>query len=231
MKIKSIIALTLALPVLSGCDFLGFGYWSWHQKLTLVVESPAGEISGSSVGTVKIARDPEWLKMGDEGGPTYSFRGEAIAVEVAPGRYLFATLQGYGWETAWHAFLPTDEPKNRADAGQYYSMLQNTRDTRFLPEDKYPLLVTLDDIDDPASVKRVNPENLAAVFGDGYRLKSIAITITDEPVTKGSIEKILPWLADVGRERGSVIPTNLRRMAEPAIKKLSSLEFSTELYR
>ncbi|MBD9372358.1 hypothetical protein IB238_06935 [Rhizobium sp. ARZ01] len=234
MKVRAALGLLFILSVLAGCEFLGFGYWSWHQKLTVVVQTPTGEVTGSSVGAVKISRNPEWLKLGGEGGPSYSFRGEAIVVEVAPGRYLFATLEGYGWETAWKIFMPAHRPKSREEAGEYYSTLQNTRRTRILKDADYPLLVTFDDIGDPASLKRVNPNDLVASFGEGYQLKSIELTITDEPVTKGSIEKILLWLAEVGRERGSLIPNLPRRRSaasDPSIQYLGPLEFSTELYR
>ncbi len=39
-----------------------------------------------------------------------------------------------------------------------------------LSSSEYPLLVTFNDIKTPASVKRVNPANLEATFGPGYRL-------------------------------------------------------------
>ena len=58
----------------------------------------------------------------------------------------------------------------------------------------YPLLVTFGDINDPASVKKVDPNDLAATFGPGYTLKSITLEITDEPVTTGKVEDVLGWV-------------------------------------
>jgi len=63
-----------------------------------------------------------------------------------------------------------------------------------LPDDHYPLLVTFTDINDPASVQRVDPDDLVAHFGPGVKLKTITLEITDEPVTGGQIEKVLGWL-------------------------------------
>lgn len=60
--------------------------------------------------------------------------------------------------------------------------------------DNYPYLVTFKDIADPTSVVRVDPDDLAASFGAGYRLKAITVQVTDEPVTVGIAER-LAWLS------------------------------------
>ncbi|HBM06154.1 MAG TPA: hypothetical protein DD369_11230, partial [Erythrobacter sp.] len=60
----------------------------------------------------------------------------------------------------------------------------------------YPMLVTFGDLDDPASVERVDPDDLAATFGEGVRLKRITVQITDDPVTSG-IEQRLGWLGNI----------------------------------
>ena len=56
------------------------------------------------------------------------------------------------------------------------------------------MLVTFDDITKPETVRRVNPEDLAAVFGEGVRLKAVTLEITDEAVTEGRVEAVLGWL-------------------------------------
>lgn len=48
-----------------------------------------------------------------------------------------------------------------------------------------------DDINDPASAKKIDPLSVQAAFGANYRLNAITIAITDEPVTKGRIDKTL----------------------------------------
>ena len=52
------------------------------------------------------------------------------------------------------------------------------------------------DPDDPASVKRVDPDDLAASFGPGVSLRKITLTITDEPATDGKVRELLGWLSD-----------------------------------
>lgn len=65
-----------------------------------------------------------------------------------------------------------------------------------MPEVQYPMLVTFDDIADPASVKLVDPADLAASFGPGVRLKAVTLEVTDEPVTEGRVKGVLGWLPD-----------------------------------
>lgn len=46
-----------------------------------------------------------------------------------------------------------------------------------VPEYQYPMLVTFDDITKPETVREVDPEDLAAVFGEGVRLKAVTLEI------------------------------------------------------
>lgn len=70
-----------------------------------------------------------------------------------------------------------------------------------VPQKFYPMLVTFGDLKDPKSVKEVKPDDLAATFGSGTSLKSITLEITDEPVTEGVVEKVVPWVAEL---RGAI---------------------------
>lgn len=86
------------------------------------------------------------------------------------------------------------------------------------------MLVTLGDVSDPTSVERVDPDNLEASFGKGYRLKAITVQVTDDEVTTG-IEKRLGWLLDENRKR---FDPNLPPQGIP-LGNFSGL-FSTELF-
>jgi hypothetical protein len=55
-------------------------------------------------------------------------------------------------------------------------------------------LVTFDDITKPETVREVEPADLAAVFGEGVRLKTVTLEITEEAVTVGLVEGLLGWL-------------------------------------
>lgn len=53
------------------------------------------------------------------------------------------------------------------------------------------MLVTFDDITKPETVRRVDPEDLASVFGEGVRLKAVTLEITEEAATEGRVEGVL----------------------------------------
>lgn len=64
-----------------------------------------------------------------------------------------------------------------------------------LPRGRYPRLVIFQDEDDPTSVTEVDPGDLEATFGAGYKLKRVGIEITDERVTE-HIRMRLAWLPE-----------------------------------
>ncbi len=193
--------LVSAVALLTSCS----QKWSWHQKLTVVVQTPDGLKEGGAVSEVNVSLLPENVGLGDfRGSSSSSLKGEAVVVELGAGRYLFALLKGYGHETAVHTFADAGfvpQPKNREALEKAYDAFGKLQATTALSPDRYPLLVAFDDINDPASVKRVDPANLAATFGPGYRLQSITMSITDEPVTKGKVEAVLGWICDYKAKR------------------------------
>ncbi len=162
----------LLLLVVAGCQ----SHYEWHQKLTVVVDTPDGQVSGSSVIEVK-ARFGQ-LPLSDK-EVWYSVVGEATVVEVAPGRYLFALLGG-SEERYYRAVREQFEHVGRGD---WLKRIPKMKRVVRLRPNNYPLLVTFRDIDDPKSVREVDPKNLSATFGPGVRLQSITIEVTDEPIT------------------------------------------------
>ena len=68
----------------------------------------------------------------------------------------------------------------------------------------------------PAPVRRVGPEDLAAVFGEGVRLKAVTLEITKGGVTEGRVEGVLGWMRN--NPGGSLIPRgDLMDFSLPAI--------------
>lgn len=186
--LKRLLLILSLIPLLAGCGLLGFDSWAWHQKLTVTVETPQGVVSGSSIVAVEVTYQPEIIAH--QGGFFKSTKGEAAFLEVRPGVYLFALLSDEAVR-AERTFLPGGKPKNpRKD----FAYLERLRETRALSGADYPHFVTFTDIADPSTVTRVDPDNLAVTFGPGYRLKSVTLEITGEPVTKGEVDKVLGWL-------------------------------------
>jgi hypothetical protein len=180
-----IVCVLVQLTALSGC-------WqsvSWHQKLTLVIETPTGEVSGSAVTSVSITDSGAMSrKIGNAVG--ISVTGEAVVVEVAPGQYLFALLDG---AEHWADPLATADIR---DPWPWWRSIAASKEMAVLSGDQIPMLVTFADINDPKSVKLVDPSDLAANFGPGVSLKAVTVQVTDEPVTDGRVDEVLGWWND-----------------------------------
>ncbi|MBL8579332.1 MAG: hypothetical protein JNK47_19175 [Mesorhizobium sp.] len=176
---------------LSGCDFLGFKNWQWNQRLILEVETPQGVVTGGSVVTIKVGSSPKWAPgMGAGGMSGRVAAGEASFVEIAPGRYLFALLDEGAEQIPYYTFFPAGDNDRERQATE----LETLRGVRHVPHDRLPLLVTFTDVNDPTTVQRVDPNNLAATFGAGFWLRRVMLEITDEKVTKGRLKTALPWM-------------------------------------
>lgn len=173
--------------------------YAWRQKLTVTVETPTGEVSASSVSAVSWRK--HWIQT-DGMGWYYDVTGEAVVVEVAPGRYLFALLKGAGTTEYMGSVAGASIAgrEGRVIDGALFDEVQGKRGRAAgvitVPEGQYPMLVTFDDIGDPASVTLVDPGDLAASFGPGVRLKSVALEVTDEAVTEGRVEGVLGWIGE-----------------------------------
>ena len=190
---QSLVLLFLSL-LLAGCK----EKFEWHQKMTVTVETPAGEVSGSSVSPVSWQEHA--IRFPDGMGWHYNVTGEAVVVEVTPGRYLFALLKG-AETTEYMGSVAPASIAGREGRVINPELFDEVRDKRgrasgviAVPEVQYPLMVTFADIADPASVKLVDPDDLAASFGPGVRLKSVTLEVTGEPVTGNTVEPVLDWL-------------------------------------
>lgn len=168
---------------LSGCD----EEWTWKQKLTVTVQTPAGIKTAASVQRGKIIKYGWWQQQWGYGGGV-TLRGEAVALEVAPGKYLFALIKST--PSAWTVFFGDD--KAMEDAGPKLAASQATLE---LKPENYPVLLTFADTSKPESVMHVDPDRLDAAFGAGHRLISISMTMTQDPVTDGVVRGLLPWLS------------------------------------
>jgi len=180
--------------------------WSWHEKITAEVDTPDGVVTGSSVIRRSLTHTDSSFAPPEARGASSGVSGEAAVVEVMPGRYLFVLLKDL--PNTFSVFFPGEAPVEMANR------LETFREKRDVPRDLYPLLVTFADINDPTTVQRVDPDNLAATFGRGFSLKRITLEITEEKVTEGRVEGLLTWLGQYydirldGQRYGSSEATN-----------------------
>lgn len=192
--------------LLSGCgnidtDKFAFFYPPYRYALQAEVETPEGIRFGSSVIEVK------WSYS------SFTIKGEAVAVDLPNGQTLFVLLRSSSsddWAAYAHEWTNIKAPPNlSADEANeiYWKMAADDRGTypvkrqRMVgPEeiDNYPYFVRFRDIRDPTSIERVDPDDLAATFGPGYRLKSLTAQFTDASVTTGIERKLPSFGAETG---------------------------------
>ncbi|MCB2077622.1 MAG: hypothetical protein KDE55_07980 [Novosphingobium sp.] len=231
-RLLSVAAICLALIFLSACKS---NVSEYRFEMTVEVETPDGLKTGSSVYAVRAGNKTRLTS--EEGTRSLSQRGEAVAVDVAPGKTLFALLKTNAhWGDVASLSMQALDPRftKRYDSVGTAARLaarDATAPPAIVDPAIYPMLVTFTDIDDPTSVQLVDPDDLAATFGDGYALKRITVRITDAPVTT-EIERRLGWLETVGKTRGTLVENPPRLLKDAAPKDfITPGEFSTEIWK
>jgi hypothetical protein len=193
---SGIVAIALLGLGLAGCGLMSE---TLRYRVTVVVDTPAGVRTGSSVWEV-VSTDGPAFPGPEAGSVSSTLRGEAVAVDLPQGT-LFALMRAPGGSGDYAVHLvqqhlakypqrgvnlvPQDWRENRR-------RIQKSGVSFDLAEDEYPLLVRFRNISDPRSVEKVDPANLAEAFGPGVRLRRITIKMTSDPVTTG-IEARFPW--------------------------------------
>lgn len=187
-RFHSVLAVSLLALALSGCSET----YEWNEKVTVIVETPQGEKTGASVTAMKYTYVPQWQRGLSATANVFQRKGEAVAVEVKPGRYLFALTPreiGLAYDALHKKFgLPPGDGRGLAPK------IAAFRGTVALDPKDDPILVTFANLSDPTSVRQVEPDDLAATFGLGYALKAIKLEVTQEPATAGMIDGLLGWL-------------------------------------
>ena len=182
-----------AAAVLGGCGMMGHTY---RYKLTVEVETPDGLRTGYAVREVSWSPGVQITAEADTASMIH--RGEAAMVDLPNGQVLFALMSPDGQETPMLAF---GSARQTAWSDDSVKVLQPpAKIEAAYGQSGYPRLVRFRDIAEPETVEKVDPANLAASFGPGYRLKRITAQIVSEDVTEKVAEK-LPWLGKYSNGR------------------------------
>lgn len=189
-----------AAALLSGCGL--FGGNSYRYKLMVEVETPEGLRTGSAVRQVNWS--PGFGITQEADTASMSHEGEAVMVDLPDGETLFALMSPDGQETPMLAF---GSATLKSDADRSVKELHPpTRPEGRYGESGYPTLVRFRDINDPKTVERVDPSQLPASFGQGYRLRRITAQIVEDDVTT-RVKKRLTWLTGDMGQRLEKIPS------------------------
>lgn len=201
---------SLILPSFSACTLNESEY---HVRMTVEVETPEGIRTGSSVYEVGAGNK---TRLASEEGSRYHYeRGEAVAVDLPDGRVLLALIKtGGNWGDITTMTMEAMDPQftehyDTVGSAARLERGDGMRSPATLDPEIYPMLVTFGDMNNPASVKLIDPAN----FGEGYALKRITVQLTDDPVTRG-IEKRLGWLSKYPDPR---LDNNFRPTSNPTL--------------
>lgn len=195
MRLLLVLA-ALGLLLIGGVIYFSLPTYSWHQKMTITVDANGAVYSGSSVVRIRWSKnDP----LGSVNGPGWitTVRGEAPFVEVPGKGVLFALLNppdryNYATDLALRAFR--DVLPNAQAAARLRALQSEPGRSVPLSRNLYPFFVTFSDLNNPNSVREVDPSNVAGDFGSGVRLISVTLEITKASITKGRIEEVVPWI-------------------------------------
>jgi hypothetical protein len=160
--------------------------------MTVTVQTPDGLVTGSSVIEVRVVYNESGGGLAGDVQFRARHSGEAVAVEVRPGQYLF---------------VPVRVPSSllfSADPGRFggpevgfpddLPLIAEQTEPFFLcePGGFCPFMVAL--VERAVfGLREVTPETMAEVFGEGYAIRQVTLEVTDDPVTSGVMEEILQW--------------------------------------
>ena len=158
--------------------------WSWKQKITVVVSTPDGVRTRSSVTTARLTLKN--TRIIPQSGSGYLVSGEAAVVEIVPGKYLFALLKR----------MPTVSEIYHVPPDQIGQKIGSTIE---LPQQSWPMLVAFRNVNDPSTVIEITPKNIETVFGSGVAINNIRFSLTKDTRTKG-IDSVLPWRCELAQK-------------------------------
>ena len=186
---------------------------SWRFKTIVTVETPEGEIVASAVR--EMANSTPLIDLPDVGNPA-SIKGEAVVVDLGKRGVFFVLVSDLTDNEFYNAFpIPGKNGTGGStpEGIRYYASLpigaKGVLDPRAPPG--YPKLVMFKDMSDPLSVVQIQEwervfshergknfkleeDRMEELFGEGVKLKSITIEITDEPIEWGKVQDYLSWL-------------------------------------
>lgn len=184
---------------------------TWNYKVTVNIDTPEGVKSGSAVREVSnYTNIASWINP-DVASRSTSVKGEAVVIDLGKRGVVFALVGHDSYRELYSAF-PVKAPAS-IEGTVYYDSLKPSTTAELKDVRARPKLVTFENLNDPKTIKPIYYGKMEGVLGEGVRLKSITVEITDEPVTWG-IEKWLPWIPNYynkrldGNRYGTVKATN-----------------------
>lgn len=205
--------------------------FSLRYRLTINIETPEGIKTGTTVQEVFYppADNENIYNRYNQGIP----RGEAAYIDLGERGVVFAIMPDpanaknrfFGLIRSIFPTVPTVYDQSRyQEVLQHYDELEGVRDE--VPPYLYPMFVHFKDMSDPQSIelaykrktgsrndmKQVEVNRFEELFGEGVRIKSIYLEMTDDPL-EWKLDDKLAWLENMKEKE----ITKALREADPRI--------------
>jgi hypothetical protein len=174
-------------------------------RLAIEVETSAGV--KSAAGVMSVHPDRGYSRSGST-----ITKGDAVVVDLGDGKNLIALLahvDDKGLELDGVNYLAL-RAFNAAGRKTTFNEMNRISGTAPVTGALVPVLAAFTDINDPAPMRVVEPDDLEATYGKGFRLRGVTVEavpngfwpldfggLLGEPVTRG-IEAKLPWWSRAG---------------------------------
>jgi hypothetical protein len=193
-----VLTATVGALVLVGCGLMNSNY-SYRYKITVEVDTPEGLKTGFAVHETIVGKSN--VNLGELSARRgIRTRGEAVAVDLPGGQTLFVLVPNSAipqkaldpvWKNDWVESAKRIVSGDVPDGPQ---AIRYSDPRQYNKSATYPLIVRFRDPQDPSTVELVQPDDLAASFGTGVRLKGITVQVTNDEVNLG-IRRRIPWLS------------------------------------
>ena len=194
------IAALASCVAIAGCSFLQEEA-SYKFKMIVEAETPQGIRTGSAIMRVHASKNVRLTAHEHQGGA--AVHGEAVILDgpkgpvfVLPAPDLGAMGRTWLAVQVTKAFEPSVNSLDAADFLRTVRILNETDNVRtaFLSRKDWPVMVRFENIDDPASVEIVEPEEIG--------VRQIKLTTSRNPLTC-KIDRWLQWLP--ARAGGNIV--------------------------
>ena len=220
-KIGIIVILIAAVVVYFK---LAYPDYTYRYRMTVEVDTPDGLKSGSSVIEIHTTQWPDWLAgLANGNTSAVDITGEAIFVDLGNNKNVVCLLStgilGEGVNSMMY-LLPRAFFELQGSKPEWAKKLSSMTGQKIeIIKNQVPSIITFSDIKNPKTAKMVYAigahevtdgknksqyqniveiDNFEEIFGKGFRLNSVLVELTNDPVSHDLIEK-LKWRKNQGR--------------------------------
>jgi hypothetical protein len=178
-----VVIAVLACALAAGCS----ESQTYRYRLSATIESAGRVFLGQTVVQVRVIKQPPIGGIGSR----YEVIGDAVRIDIPGGSPVFALL-GSRASSSWAAEILFD---TYGTTEQNSGLLRVAPGAHVIPPDRYPMVIGFTNPALPGTAFEITPpRNPPAPVGTPISVSSMSIEITNDPVTLGAVEAVLPWV-------------------------------------